>query len=204
VPYSLYQPASSRIVGIGLVIVLHAALIYALVTALAHRSIDVAHAPIETKIITETPQQPVELPPPPPSFAPPPPPFVPPPEVNVAKPPPLQSTAPSIVTTAKPVAPAPTAPVTVQPRIDLAHSSQPEYPPQSRRLGEQGSVVLQVLVDPSGRVTDSKLVQSSGSDRLDQAALQGVKTSYHFIPGSVDGRPQPMWYTFKFTWKLQS
>jgi protein TonB len=207
VPYSAYrQPSSSRIIGIGFVVALHVALVYALVMALAHRSVDIVHAPIETKIITETTPPPVEPPPPPPSFVAPPQVFVPPPEVNIAKPPPPppKSTAPAVVTTTPAPAPAPTAPVNVQPRIDLAHSSQPEYPPQSRRLGEQGSLVLQVLVDASGHVTDSKLVQSSGSDRLDQAALAGVKTNYHFFPGTVDGKPQPMWFTFKFTWKLQS
>jgi protein TonB len=206
VAYADQRSPASRIVGFGAVLLLHVALIYGLVVTLAHRSIDVVHAPIETKIITETTTPPVEPPPPPPSFVAPPQVFVPPPEVNIAKPPPPppRSTAPAVVTTAPPPAPAPTAPVTAQPRIDLAHSSQPEYPPQSRRLGEQGSCVLQVLVDASGHVTDSKLLQSSGSDLLDQAALAGVKTNYHFFPGTVDGKPQPMWFTFKFTWKLQS
>jgi len=206
VPYAAQRSSSSRVVGFGVALVLHVALIYGLVVTLAHRSIDIVPVPIETKIITAPQQQPIEPPPPPPSFVAPPQVFVPPPEVNIAKPPPppARSTAPAVVTTAPPLAPAPTAPVTVQPRIDLAHSSQPEYPPQSRRLGEQGSLVLQVMVDASGRVTDSKLVQSSRSQRLDQAALEGVKANYHFFPGTVDGKPKPMWFTFKFTWKLQS
>jgi protein TonB len=206
VAYADQRSSSSRIVGVGVVMLLHVVLIYGLVVTLAHRSIDVVHAPIETKIITETTPPPVEPPPPPPSFIAPPQVFVPLPEVNITKPPPPppRSTAPAVVTNAPALAPASTAPVAVQPRIDLGHSSQPEYPPQSRRLGEQGSCVLQVLVDASGHVTDSKLVQSSGSSRLDQAALEGVKTSYRFFPGTVDGKPQPMWFTFKFTWKLQS
>lgn len=205
-PYVAQRSSSSRVIGFGAVLLLHAVLIYGLVVTLAHRRVDVVRAPIETKIITETTTPPIEPPPPAPSFVAPPQVFVPPPEVNIAKlpPPAPRSTAPAVVTTAPPSAPAPTAPVTVQPRIDLAHSSQPEYPAQSRRLGEQGSCVLQVMVDASGRVTDSKLVQSSGSPRLDQAALDGVKTNYHFYPGTVDGKPQPMWFTFKFTWKLQS
>lgn len=203
-PYTAQRSSSGRTIGFGAVLLLHVALIYGLVVTLAHRSVDIVRAPIETKIITETTPPPVEPPPPPPSFVAPPQVFVPPPEVNIARPPPPppRSTAPAVVTTAPPPTPAPTAPV--QPRIDLAHSTQPEYPPQSRRLGEQGSLVLQVMVDTSGRVTDSKLVQSSGSQRLDHAALEGVKTNYHFFPGTVDGKPQPMWFTFKFTWKLQS
>jgi len=89
------------------------------------------------------------------------------------------------------------------PHIDAAKSQEPEYPPMSRRLGEQGSVILEVLIDAKGQVIDEKLIESSGHDRLDQAALAGVKTNYRFVPGTVDGAPQPMWYRFKFTWKLR-
>jgi periplasmic protein TonB len=193
---------AGRLVGLGLVVLLHVVLIYALVNALARRTIEVVHAPIETKIIEEVKPPPQEPPPPPPpEFKPPPPAFVPPPEVHIETPPPPQNTA---ITAVTPVAPPPkAAPVRVLPRVDVAHSQQPEYPPDSRRAGEEGSLILQVLVDPNGRVLDSKLEQSSGSERLDQAALQGVKTSYRFIPGTVDGKPQEMWYTFKFTWKLR-
>jgi periplasmic protein TonB len=199
-----YQPSGSRIVGIGFVVALHVVIIYALVMTLAHRQVDIPHAPIETTIIAQTLPQPVTPPPAEPHFTPPPTLFIPPPEINLAAPPPVQNTAPVVTMTIKPAAPAATAPpVTITPHIDPQHSRQPDYPPDSRRLGEQGSVVLQVLVGIDGRVTDSKLVTSSGSDRLDQAALQGVKTSYRFIPGTVDGKPQPMWFTFRFVWKLQ-
>jgi len=65
-------------------------------------------------------------------------------------------------------------------------------------------VILKVLVDVDGRVLEAQLVQSSGFPRLDQAALAGVKTNYRFTPGTVGGKPQQMWYTLKFNWKLQS
>jgi protein TonB len=61
---------------------------------------------------------------------------------------------------------------------------------------------MEVLIDIDGRVKDSKLVQTSGSEQLDAAALKGVKENYRFVPGTVDGKPQPMWFTFRFTWKL--
>jgi protein TonB len=190
-------------VGISFVVALHIVIIYALVTVLARRNVERSQAPIETKIISAPqPETPPPVPPTPPQLAVPPPLYVPPPEVDVAKPPP-QSTAPTVVTTVAPATPAPTAPVRVQPHVDLAHSSQPDYPPEARRQGEQGSLVLQVLVEPDGHVSDAKLVQSSGFPILDQAALAGVKTNYRFAPGSVDGKPQPMWFTFRFVWRLQ-
>jgi protein TonB len=201
---SYHRSTISRVVGIGFVVLLHIALIYALVNALARRSVEVVHAPIETKIIEEIKQQPQEPPPPPPEFKPPPRAFVPPPEVHIETPAAAQSTAITAVTPVAPVAAPPKAePARVLPRVDAAHSQQPDYPPDARRAGEEGSLVLQVLVDPNGRAIDSKLEQSSGSERLDRAALQGVKASYRFTPGTVDGKAQEMWYTFKFTWKLK-
>jgi periplasmic protein TonB len=200
----------ARIAGFAFVILFHAALIYALVTGLAYRAVEVAPVPIAAKIIDATKPQPPPLPPPPPDFQPPPPPFVPPPEVEIAKPPPppaAPSTAITSVTTVRPPpAPAPAPPheaVTVQPHVDAAASHEPDYPPVSRRLGEQGTVIIEVLVDAGGHAVEAKLVQSSGFPRLDQAALDGVKTNYRFVPGTIDGAPQPMRYAFRFTWKLQ-
>ena len=207
-PYAARHASPARIAGLGLVVLLHIGLVYALVTGLAYRAMEVSPVPIETKIIEETQQEKTEPPPPPPTFQPPPPPFVPPPEVHIEAPPPApaQSTAITNVTPVRPPEPAPPPPraaVSVLPRVDTAASREPEYPLVSRRLGEQGTVILEVLVDESGRATDAKLVQSSGFPRLDEAALAGVKASYRFAPGTVDGKPQPMRYTFKFTWKLR-
>jgi protein TonB len=203
-PYAPPQASSSRLIGIGLVVLLHVAIIYALVTGLAHRAIEVVHAPVETKIIDEVREQKPEPPPPPPQLAPPPPAFVPPPEIHIEAPPPPQSTAITVVTPEKPAAPPPIAAAPrVMPRLDASHSQEPEYPPTSRRLGEQGSLIMQVLIGVDGRVIDSKLVRSSGIERLDQAALDGVKGNYRFLPGTIDGKPAEMWYTFKFTWKLK-
>ena len=207
--FAWQEQSPSRLVGLGLVVLLHIGLVYALIAGLAYRTAEIVPPPIETKIIQETPHERVEPPPPPPAFQPPPPPFVPPPEVRIATPPPAPavSTAITNVTPVRPPAPAPPAPprepVTVQPHIDTAASREPEYPPVSRRLGEQGTVLLQVLVDEKGRATEAKVVQSSGFPRLDQAAIDGVKQNYRFVPGTRDGKPEPMSYTFKFTWKLR-
>jgi len=200
------QPSTARVVGVSFVVLLHAALVYALITGLAYRVVRVLPVPIVAKIIAQ--QSPTQTTPPPPtaSFKPPPTPFIPPPEVQIAKPPPTPaSTAITNVTAVRPPTPAP-APQVVRnlPHVDLASSEAPDYPADSRRLGEEGSVTLQVLVDPSGRATDIKLVQSSGYPRLDQAAIKGIKEGYYrFVPGTIDGKPQPMWLTFTYHWKLQ-
>ncbi|MEO6363180.1 MAG: energy transducer TonB, partial [Caldimonas sp.] len=58
-----------RIVGFGAVLLFHALLVYALVTGLAKKMVDVVRAPIETKVIEE-----IKKPPPPPEVVVPPPP----------------------------------------------------------------------------------------------------------------------------------
>nr|ACF23533.1 hypothetical protein [uncultured bacterium] len=82
-----------HLAGMTLVIVFHALLIYALVTGLAKKVVDVVRAPIETKVIEEIkkpPPPPEAVLPPPPKLEAPPPPYIPPPEVQIATPPPPQ------------------------------------------------------------------------------------------------------------------
>jgi len=82
----------------------------------------------------------------------------------------------------------------VQPRQDPDHPlGRPDYPAQSIRLDEAGTVVLNVCVDATGRLTDIDVAQSSGFRRLDQAAMKHLrKPSTRLLPGTEDGRPVPM------------
>ena len=110
-----------HVTGMMLVVLFHVALIYALVSGLAKRVVDVVRSPIDTKIIEEPRKPPPPPPklvlPPPPLVAPPPPPFIPPPEIRLQKappPPPLRVMSPTpppapVVMTPVPV-PAPQAP----------------------------------------------------------------------------------------------
>jgi protein TonB len=102
-----------------------------------------------------------------------------------APPAPVQKAAPA------PVAPAPVTP----PRTDAAHLNNPapQYPALSRRLGEQGRVLLDVYILPDGSVGEIKLNRSSGFARLDNAALQAVKT-WKYVPAKRGDKPIPFWY----------
>jgi protein TonB len=57
----------------------------------------------------------------------------------------------------------------------------PKYPSVSRRLGEQGLVLLRVQVTADGAAESVELQTGSGSNRLDQAALEAVK-KWQFVP----------------------
>lgn len=103
-----------HLIGITFVVLLHAALIYAILTGLAKKMVDVVRAPIETKVIEEIkkpPPPPEIIVPPPPRLEAPPPPFIPPPEVQIATPPPPLPTITATTPTPPPapvvIAPAP-------------------------------------------------------------------------------------------------
>jgi len=80
------------------------------------------------------------------------------------------------------------APVT-QPRIDHQYrrNTQPTYPRLSRRRGEEGTVLLQLMVRKDGSVAQVRIKQSSGYPRLDQAALEAVR-GWKYNPATRDGK----------------
>ncbi len=86
--------------------------------------------------------------------------------------------------TPAPVEPAPPAPVEItQPRFDAAYldNPKPPYPPLSRRMGEQGRVVLRVQVRADGSAASVEIATSSGSPRLDESARITV-LRWKFVP----------------------
>lgn len=207
--------------GVAFVILVHVLIVYALLTGLARKVVEVVRQPVEAKIIEE-PKPPVmkDLPPPPPQpklAAPPPPPFIPPPEVRVQTPPPpnaitaVTNTKPEtpVMPAPQPAAPAPAhqpqvaaaAPVRTSAVVDANNCEKPEYPRRSQRLGEEGTVVLAFLIGTDGKVMDAKVERSSGSRELDKAALNGLSLC-KFRPATVDGKPVQSWEKLAYEWKL--
>jgi periplasmic protein TonB len=106
--------------------------------------------------------------------------LVPPPEVDVA----IEPATAAISATAAdvpPPSPPPSAPASsgtaVIPELsEVAYLVQPapHYPPESRRIREQGLVMLRVLIDESGHARAVEIYKSSGHPRLDEAARAAV------------------------------
>ncbi|WP_028080662.1 energy transducer TonB [Solimonas soli] len=197
------QPDNGRrMAGIVGVVFFHALLVWGLVSGLARKAIELLPPPIETRIIEEVKPPDEPPPPPPPTLDVPPPPFVPPPEINISTPPPqhaitVQSTEPA---PQPQPAPAVKPPPSVALKVDGKRCRAPEYPSVSQRLGEAGSVVLQLLVGPDGRVKDSKIATSSGYPRLDEAARKGLSLC-RFDPAIDAGEPVQAWGTIKYTFR---
>jgi protein TonB len=90
-------------------------------------------------------------------------------------------------------APAAQASITELPISNAAYLNNPppQYPAQSRRLGEQGTVKWRVLIGTDGKASQPELVQSSGFTRLDEAAKQAV-LAWRYVPGKRGGVAEPM------------
>jgi periplasmic protein TonB len=99
----------------------------------------------------------------------------------------LESIAKSAVTLSN--KPTTTSPSFQSPSFDASYldNPAPDYPSISRRLGEQGRVLLRVLVAVDGTANSVVVQTSSGSSRLDQATLAAVK-KWRFVPARHGGQ----------------
>ena len=70
---------------------------------------------------------------------------------------------------------------------------KPSYPSRSRELGEEGIVIVAVLVSKDGTVLQVYVTESSGYPLLDGSALTTVKEKWHFKPGLRRGHAISSW-----------
>ncbi len=189
------------------VIGLHVVLALGLIAATAIKVVPQLRDMLDAQLIKhEEEPPPKEPPPPPPDF----------------KPPPIQ--APSIdipvvqgpqvvaainipkadpVPVAKPQPPA-IVPAKLAKGLNLGDACSGYYPSASRRLSEEGSVVVLIYVGSNGRVTESKVETSSGIQRLDEATVKCVTSQGRFEPQKVGNEAVGSWQRMKYTWRLTS
>lgn len=87
-------------------------------------------------------------------------------------------------------------------RANSLSNPPPPYPRQSRRLGEQGKVVLAAEIATNGKALQAMVNVSSGYPRLDRAALNSV-LNWRFIPGNKAGVPHQMWVNIPINFVLE-
>ncbi len=203
------------------VIAIHAVLFYLISSGLLHRMAEVA---LPQAIMVSF----VAPPPPPPKPAAPAAPKVvsvatvrPPPRVVVPVTPivqvPVQNTItaspptaqvaseapPSPVVVAAPPAPSSPGPKTSTSGVEYIQAPQPVYPTMSKRMGEQGKVVLLILVNEKGMPDQVKVQSSSGSSRLDEAGRQAAMRAV-FKPHVEDGHAVSVYVIVPLTFQLAS
>jgi protein TonB len=115
-----------------------------------------------------------------------------------------QEPAPPVAAAAPPSA-APPAPARVElpsSDADYLQNPKPVYPPMSKRLGEQGKVIVRVFIGADGAAQRAEISRSSGFDRLDQAALATV-LKWRYVPGKRGGVPEAMWFNVPINFVLE-
>lgn len=106
------------------------------------------------------------------------------------------------VVAAAPPAPPPVVPVTPPAfNADYLDNPPPAYPALSRRLGEQGRVILRVLVSTAGRADEVHIRASSGHARLDEAARDTVR-GWKFLPAKRGEHPVAAWVLVPVSFRL--
>jgi len=225
---SARSPRSRNVAIASAVVVLHVGALWALQSGLLRRAVEVI-VPAEVLAEFIEPAQPVIEPTPAPSRprpqpakreAPRPQPAPTPTPMPVASPVPAPAPSPNAPTaiaeappaaapaSAPPAPPAPSAPPP-PPRIELPSSNadylnnpRPPYPALSKRLGEQGQVLLRVFIEANGTATRAEIARSSGFDRLDTTARETV-LRWRYVPGKRNGVAEAMWFNVPINFVLE-
>jgi protein TonB len=184
------SPPPSRVIAAVLIAAVHVGVGYVLMNLRTRAPIAELLPPVDVRFISEAPT----------------PPHWEPPKVNPVQPR-LDTPTPTLpvidipvaqeesahaitvpVTTAPPPPPAPASATTVKlvASVEYLREPVPRYPAQSRKLREQGLVVLRVLIDERGTACDVAIENSSGHQRLDQAARDAIARA-EFRPYIEDG-----------------
>lgn len=157
--------------GVGLVALLHLVVVYALLTGLAKKVVDIVKPPVQTKVIEEVkkPPPPPETPiAPPPKMEAPPPPFIPPPEVQISAPPPPPQATVSVGTSnppptaeLRPTPPpaAPVRPVVVPISVACPRMVTPQMPARAVSGEINGSVSARATIR-GGKVVAVDILKS--------------------------------------------
>jgi protein TonB len=174
------------------IIGLHVFIAWALATGLARRAIEVIAPPIQTTVVEEVKKEEAPPPPPPPQFERPPV-EIPPPDVTINMPVEDTSTAIRVTQTVAKAAPVAAAAPIRRTGLSIGKgfpNTEDYYPEASKRLEEQGVVIVHVCVGPDGKLTEEPTVaKSSGSNRLDSGALKLAKAgSGKYVAATEDGK----------------
>lgn len=123
-------------------------------------------------------------------------------ERAVKAPEPVPIDPPKEVVKEEPIEPEPAPIIPPSAEAKELHNPAPPYPKMSRKLKEEGTVTLKVLVKADGRVEQVEVVNSSGYKRLDDAAQTAFKR-WRFSPATQAGVAIDYWYEFDFEFSLR-
>ncbi|HEX4292968.1 MAG TPA: energy transducer TonB [Rhizomicrobium sp.] len=91
--------------------------------------------------------------------------------------------------------------VSQPPALSRPEDCRKDYPFFARIFGDEGTSELTFTVQADGTVRDVKIAKPSGSDRLDDAAVECV-SKWHYRPAVKDGQLVDTPMTVKVDWNL--
>lgn len=97
--------------------------------------------------------------------------------------------------------PVPTEEYLVTQMPELAQEVRVPYPPEAKRKGAQGAVVMDILIDAAGKVREAKLVQGP-EDSLNAAALEAVR-GFAFKPARIQDQAVPVRIRYAYRFVLE-
>ena len=123
--------------------------------------------------------------------------------VEAPAPEPVASSAPpaAAAPSAAPAVSTPAPPKTIS-GVEYIQRPAPQYPPMSKRMREEGKVMLRILVNEKGRPEKVEIQKSSGFSRLDDAARQAALGAV-FKPYMEDGRPVSVYAIVPINFSIQ-
>lgn len=110
--------------------------------------------------------------------------------------------APTPTTAAPTIAKAESTGPKVISAVEYIQAPQADYPPMARRMGEEGRVVMQVLVNDKGRAEKVEILKSSGFARLDESAKLALLRAL-FKPYVEDGKATMVLATASINFSLR-
>jgi protein TonB len=200
--------AAPNRIGAAVAVGLHAAVLGAVLTYSPTRSALLSVAPIMVDWIAAPQPEPVVEPPKPRPVHRPVPRHVEKPKILAA---PAESPSPVVAPTPPPAPPEPIAAVVPPPPLavtapifDAAYlqNPAPSYPVLSRRLKEQGRVMLRVRVNTGGTADEVQVRTSSGFPRLDESARMTVQ-QWKFVPARRGSDAVAEWVLIPISFKLE-
>ena len=87
---------------------------------------------------------------------------------------------------------------------EVINRAMPSYPPAALRQKVEGTVLLSLLVNESGKVADVKMLREAGGPTgLNEAAIAAVK-KWTFRPAVKAGKKVKVWVTYPIVFKIQN
>lgn len=129
--------------------------------------------------------------------------------VAAAKPTPAPTPTPAVAAAAAAPAvaaapvPPPAPPKTITHGVEYLRAPEPQYPDRDREDGNEGTVVLRVLVDESGKPGHIDVLRSSGFGSLDEAGMAAARAAL-FKPYREEGRAMSVYVIVPLRFQLDS